>query len=654
MIKPTQLKKLLILLVLGLLSNLLIAQVQDTLAVDSVFQNKTPIAIDSVKIPVVDSLAVYYFRSSFDSLKISKLHPIDTSITYFQQYDQLTHHNKLYSTLSNIGLAAKNQVFSPTLPTGYNTQIETFKNYSFDNSQIKYLLQKQPFTEIFYIMGSKKEQNLQVTFSRDIIDNLTFGLHFELNNSPGSYKNNKSNDTRVYFTSQYQTSNKRYGIIANYLHNKLEMQENGGISSDSLFEQNLEADRRVIPVYLNEATNLVKKSGFYIEQYYNLLQPNSPRDSVQRKIDIGSISYAFQYERNQTIYEDSDTTDRDFYIGHLAPLDSTFTYDSVYQSKISNTIKWSSLGYYSNADDKHFYLFFGIRHEHLTQSFAYDSVDRIYNQLIPLAGMGVNIGRSFYLNIDAQLVTGDYNGGDYQIKGILNQYLGRKERNAGRFTASLSLINKTPDWYFNEYNSNYYRWKNNFKKEQYSILEANYNYRRITMGGKFYTVVNYTYFNDSMQPMQLDKGETVMQLYVEGSIPWKSVGVNTRWVYQETSQPNVMRMPKLTGTMDLYFQHQIFKKAATIKTGFQITYFTSYFADAYMPELRTFYLQNKQEIGDYVYVDYYLTLVVKRARMFFKIAHLNGYLGDYRYYSAPNYPSRDARFYFGVNWRFHD
>ncbi len=609
--------------------------------------------VDSASLLPVDSLAVFYFVKSFDNLKLNHVYPIDTSITYFQQYDQLTYQNKLYSTLSNIGLAAKNQVFSPSLPIGYSTDIETFKNYSLDNNQVKYLLQKQPFTEIFYIMGSKKEQNLQVTFSRDIIEDLTFGLHFELNNSPGPYKNNKSNDTRVYFTSQYQTKNKRYGILANYLHNKLEMQENGGISADSLFEQNLEPDRRVIPVYLENASNLVKKSGFYVEQYFNLLKPDSPLDSIHHKIDIGSLSYAFQYERNQSIYEDSDSLSG-FYIGHLAPLDSTSTLDSVYQSNISNTIKWSSLGYYDNADDKHFHLYFGITHQYLRQSFAYDSVDRIYNQLIPIAGMGINIGRSFYLNVDAKLVTGEYNGGDYQINGTLRQFLGRKERNIGQFEASLQLINKTPDWYFNEYNSNYYRWKNDFKKEQYSILEAKYIYRQVKVGGKFHTIVNYTYFNDSMQPTQLNNGETVMQLYFEGSIPWKSVGINTRVVYQETSQPNVMRMPKLTGTADLYFQHSIFKSAATVKTGFQVTYFTDYYADAYMPELRVFYLQDKQKIGDYVYIDYYVTLVVKRARMFFKIAHLNGYLGDYRYYSAPNYPSRDARFYFGVNWRFHD
>ncbi len=608
---------------------------------------------DSDTLPEIDSTKVVYFESSFDNLKLGKIYPIDTSITYFQQYDPLTYHNKLYSTLSNIGLAAKNQVFSPTLSSGYNLEYLSFKNYIFDNKQVKYYHQLQPFTEIFYVMGSKKEQNLKVKFTRQLFKGFTLGMQFGLNNSPGPYKNSKTNDTRVFFTGLYQTPNKRYGILANYLHNKLEMQENGGITNDTLFEEDLEKDRRVIPVYLDNASNLVKKSGFYIEQYFNLQKPEREHDSSNRKINVGSISYTFQYQRNQLVYTDPDGLS-DFYIGHSAPIDSASTYDSIYQENISNGIKWSSLTYSETADDKRFYLYFGLKQNQIRQSYAYDSVDEKYNQLISSGGLGINIGNSFYLNVNAEYTTGNYNGGDFKINGVLNQFLGKKVRNAGQLEASFTLLNKTPDWYFNKYKSNFYRWENDLKKEKYTILDANYSYRNITAGGKFFTVENYTYLDDSIRPSQIEKAETVMQLYIDGTISWKSLGMNARAVYQETSQPNIIRLPKLSGTADIYFKHTIFKKAATLKTGFQLTYFTAYYADAYMPALRLFYLQNDKKIGDYVFVDYYLTLVVKRARMFFKLAHVNGYFGDYRYYSAPSYPARDARFYFGIDWRFHD
>jgi hypothetical protein len=73
-----------------------------------------------------------------------------------------------------------------------------------------------------------------------------------------------------------------------------------------------------------------------------------------------------------------------------------------------------------------------------------------------------------------------------------------------------------------------------------------------------------------------------------------------------------------------------------------------------MPELRAFHIQNEKQIGNYLFADFYVTLQVKTARLFFKAANLTSYLGNYTYYLAPHYPARDARFYFGISWRFHD
>ena len=188
-------------------------------------------------------------------------------------------------------------------------------------------------------------------------------------------------------------------------------------------------------------------------------------------------------------------------------------------------------------------------------------------------------------------------------------------------------------------------------KENYKY---SYNFKQIKAGVKFLTINNYTYLTDSIRPAQLTKAETVMQFFAEGTIPIKKFGINTRIVYQTTSQPNTIRFPDLTGVMDIYFRTQIFKKAGTIQTGFQVTYFSEYYADAYMPSLRLFHIQNEKKIGNYPYLDVYLTLMVKSARMFVKMSHFNSYFGNYNYYLAPNYPARDARFSFGVSWRFHD
>jgi len=627
----------------------------DTNKVNNYFSEESVILNDSA-LSSADSLVVVYFKGNIENLKLNKYIIIDTNTYNFQRYNPLNVNNRMYSTLSNIGLAARNFVFSPNPSTSYELSSLAFKNYIYDRSSVKYYKPYVPYTELNYVMGSHREQNFSVIFTRRIFRGFTFGVDYALNFSPSDdspYLRSGSNNQRVFFTSQYYTKNKRYGLIASYLRNNIQVEENGGIISDSIFENDIETDRRLIAVNLMKANNSVKQSNFFIEQYFNLLSPKNKKDSIKRKIDLGSITYSFSYLKNQMIFTDGNPA-TPFYLGHSAPLDTISTYDSLYQDEYKNTLRWSNIGYHDDPTSKLFYLFAGVSHSYIKQMLPYDSVSTTYSQISTFGGLAFNFGRSFHLDADANLVFGGYNNGDFAINSILQQYLGNEDRNIGYLKFGLNLINRTPAWYFNNYQSNLYRWTNELKKEKQLIISGSYNYKQFSVGAKFFTIENYTYLDDSVKPKQINKGETILQITAEGTIPINKFGVNTRVVYQTTSQPNVIRFPTVTGVLDIYFRTSIFKKAAILQTGFQFTYFTDYYADAYMPELRLFYLQNEKKIGNYPYADFYVTLMVKRARLFFRAAHFNGYFGDYRYYLAPSYPAQDARFYFGASWRFHD
>jgi len=607
----------------------------------------------------IDSTNVYYFAGSIDSLKMENLRTLDTSTLYFHQYDPLFKYNGLYSTLSNIGLAQKNLVFTPTQSIGYFMQNQSFEKYIYKNSQVKYYKQYIPYTEAEYVFGAKKEQNFKIIFSRELFKRFTFGVEFALNNSPGIYTNSKADDKRVFFTSQWYTKNKRYGIIANYLNNRLIVEENGGITYDSVFEDNLYPDRGIIPVNLTTATNTIKQSGFFIEQYFNLLKPEN--DSSIRKIDVGSLSYSFHYQRNQMLYEDNSGYSS-FYLGNSLPLDSTGTFDSVYQERIRNRIRWSSIGYNDDPNNQVFNIYFGLIHDYIQEqlpnyadtSIQLQDLNSSFSQLTAFGGIGLNVLKIFRLNAYAEYVLSEENENDFKLTATLDQTLGSQQKNIGSIHAGFTLLTRSPSWYYQKYNSNYYRWALNLKKENYMILFGEYRYKKMEAGVRFTTLGNYTYFNDSIYPMQLDKAATLLQLYFNGTIPLKKFGINTRLVYQTTSTPDIVRIPLFTGTMDIFFKSPLFKKAAILQTGFQLTYFSSFYANAYMPAIRDFYIQNLTKIGDYVYADVYLTLQIKQARIFAKYAHFNALFSASDYYMAPHYPDRDARFYIGINWRFHN
>ncbi len=623
-----------------------------TMRSDSILREKSPKkTLPDTTLTAADSASVWYFFNTTDSLREGKLHFIDTTLTSFHLYDPLTKNYAMYSTLSNIGLAQESRVFLPPVYSGFLMNNLPFNKYLITNNQVKYYKQFIPFTELWYVMGEKKEQDLAVTFSRHITKVFSFGLKILMFNSPGAYLNSKSDIKSVYFTGQYYTPDKRYGVIANYLHNKLLLEENGGITNDSIFENNLETDRRVIPVNLTTAKNMIKESGFYIEQYYNLLKPEKKTNKYKRKIDAGHISYAIRYQRNQMLYTDKEPLS-DFYKPYAPPLDSINTYDSVYQSLLQNQFKWSSLGYDEDKLSRFFHLYFGINYDHLENLLPHDSTKAVYDQLIPFGGIAINIRKYTYFEGQAKMVLGDYNGGDFALDAQLTQFLGSSLRNIGKFHFRLQLINRTPAWYFTKYQSNRFRWNLHLQKENLMILDGAYIYKGINAGLHLYTLTNYTYFNDSVFPTQITSTVNVVQLYVKGTLSIGKFGADGKLVYQKSGRSSLIHLPDFTGTVNLFYRTSAFKNAATFQGGLQLTYFTSYLADAYMPALRNFYLQNRTETGNYLYADAYLTLKIQRARIFLKSSNFTGYFEGWHYFNAPHYPSRDPRFSFGVSWKF--
>ncbi len=601
-----------------------------------------------------DSTSVYYFSGSLDSLKAGNLVYVDTTLTYFHQYSPIDTKNKMYNTLSNVGLASYNRVFTPAANVGYEMKSHVFAPYMCYNNQVRYYKLMRPFTELQYVMGPKKEQSLGVTFARKMSKQFTFGVDLYLVNSPSLYANSKSDNKYVYFTSRYHTKNNRYAIIGNYLHNKVIVRENGGITVDSLFNLNLEKDRSVIPVALKTGRNLERSSGFYIGQYFNLQKPGMRKDSTPRKLAGGSISYSFQYQRNQMVYTYQETADTLFYENFPTVFDTVNTYDSVFQLRIRNRLLWSSLAYNEDKLSKVFRAYFGANYDHIAQRLPYDSVKYFNNQLIPFGGIALKLFKRSFLNASAEMVLGGYNGGDLKIEGSLLQYLGSVEKNIGQLYFNVLFVNRKPAWYFSEYSSNRFNWNLSLQKERIFSFTGEYRYKTIRTGATFRSLGNYTYFDDSVLPRQAANPGSVMQLYVSGTIPLHYFGINLRAVYQTTSMAAFLHLPLLTGKMDLFFKKWIFKGAAHLQTGFQLSYYTSYYADAYMPELRAFYTQHEKKIGDYLYLDAYASMKIKSFRFFLQGKNLLGFFGNNYYYNSPGYPAADGGFYLGVSWKLYN
>lgn len=642
---------------------------------------KKPITIPAKSI---DSTFVTYNAYPFDSIYLTASKVIDTSIFHASDHEILEREHTIYSTLSNTGLAHKSMRFNYLHQVGFDMTLPAFAAYMQNESNIVSYQSVLPYSELRYVMtAGDKEQHLNVKFGRQFSHNLFVSFAFNTDYSPGLFKNNKSINNYFWVNAHYLTDNKRYGAMAYWYRNKLEMGENGGIVNDEDYSSHTESDNSVINVNLNSATNFVISSGAGIEQFFNLLPqkkqvkattpptvdsitadtlllrdslPNVPQAQTKtRKFTLGRLCHSFSYLNNKLYYNEASPG-----VAFYQPFDTLFNItkstDSTTVRAIRNTLKWNSLGYQKYNDDIPFYLYAGVTHgfykvKHFDYLEGETLLAKNYNQLSVNGGIIINLFKSTRITGQGELVTLGYQIGDFDIKGQWKQFLGTSAKNYGQATFDVELKRQSANWFEEHYASNHFRWDNDFNAATYLTLNLKYCYKQYCIGVKQTSISNLIYFGTDARPAQFSGLFSIREAYLSF---YQSLGrfeLEGVASLQKSSNEEVVHLPLLLGQLKFGYSQPIFHKAATLHPSLTVRYFTKYYADAYMPATRTFYLQNEVQIGNFPFIDLAIALQVKKANIY--VAYSNMFLltGNYNSFIAPHYPMRDSRIFIGVNWR---
>ena len=610
---------------------------------------------------ITDSTNVKYFTKNLNNLTLGSIYTWDTTTLLTSFYDKLEDPYKIYQTLSNSGLAHKDINFTFPCKLGFNTEHPSFSSYLHTLDNIKFPITLQPFTNITYMMGDKKEQHLDVLFCREFLPRFFITLNYDIDFSPGLYKRSKSQNSFFNGNFRYNTKNERYGISGYYFHDKINTQENGGIVDDNTFIKDLESDKSIISVNITNATNLIKSSGFALDQYFNILSPNikDTRDTTYKKnkIGIGRINHHFSYQNNKYVYDDSNPLSY-FYQNFDPVIDSTRTFDSIHFYNIKNVIYWNTLGYKKHNDDIPFYLTLGLEHNYTHHAGYYDYItqERFNKQnlsnLRVNAGIIINILKSTRITANTQIITTGYQAGDFFIEGQWKQFLGTSRKNFGVLKFDVNFNRQSADWFEEYYYSNNFRWDNDFKPSTSLLLHGSYELPFLEIGIKHTNINNYIYFGTDARPQQHSENIGVSSLYTTFCVNLNRLEF-IGFASLQTTNTDVIHIPTFQGKIKLAYNITLVKNISSMQPSIAVNYFTKYYADAYMPALRTFYLQNDVEVGNFPYIDLCVTFKIKRANIFVQYTNMYSLTKYNAYFTTPHYPMRDSRFCLGVNWRLY-
>ncbi len=563
----------------------------------------------------------------------------DTSMNLFSEYDAVLNQTFAYSTLGNLGSSHRMLDYESN-PFGFRFKDVPLSQYLITKNNINIYKPTSPYTRIYYITGSGKLQHLGGNHAQKI-KNLTIGINFGIINSLGIYQHQKTNLSGASVYTNYKTANNRYEATLVYYFNKINLQENGGLANDSLFDNNVETYRAGMPVNIEKAQNKIVDNNLFFTHYYNFSKSN---DTINNFFNWGSIVHTVDFSKGKWIYSEEEidsTTANIFY------RDSLNTLDSLGYLLISNNLEWRN-NFCFNKKTRKLYANMGINHQFINVGDY--KLSHTYQNIL--------LNASLYFTWDS-IINARYKM-NYMLSGYgkngyeqtLNFSYKIKSNNSLNFEF-LNRINP-PSYFVNNYHSNYYEWQNYFKPTHETKIGLIFSTKFSEIGIEALNVKNYIYFSKNFVPTLYDENINIYRTWASINLKWKVLNSQTKLTYHKNNADSILMFPEYTIRERLFFIFPMFHNAMIANAGFDLYYIPKFKSTYYSPSLFNFYVKNDKEIGNYVYVDLFAGFKVKRFNFFVKLINAPKGLLPYNYYTTPNYPLPDRQFRIGFSWRFYD
>lgn len=595
--------------------------------------------------------------------------PFDTVFSLFNRYRLADRYSPLNATLGSYGLPFYqlnffDRITDPDkfLYSYYYPLMYQPERYIFMNTQV-------PFTELVWSFGGTREiaeQTFRVRHSQNVNRFLNFGLIYDIVYNLGQYSYQRADDND--FTLYGSYTGERYKAYFAAGLNKLTSNENGGIPDESQLSS-LETNNVAVNLGgLNKAVSDLRNRNILLVQRYTVGTGQRPAaDSMQIAEPkgfrlSGTFTHIFNIDGNRRTYSDNSPLSG-FYDSIYTSRNITF--DSLYARNIKNTVRFD----FATDETRKFRLGggAGIRNELIRYSQIIPTHDTLiadtavwqrHNNVL-IGKLYNNIGDKFRWTATGELFLSGYRAGDFNLDGVVSKSFGWKKGHAS-WDINGSIANRQPSFWYEQWGSNHFEWRNNINKEFRIDIGTRFSYpaRNAEIRVNYAIIDNYTDFDTLAFPSQHTGGLSVASLYVRKNLRAWKFHLDTDLLIQKSSNSEILDLPLASVRSTGYFEHlfNFIKTNGQLNTqiGAEVLYHTPYYAYAYMPATGRFYRQEEEQTGNYPFINVFLNLKLRRTRIFLMFDHVNSGFMGYDYYMVPAYPMNVRMFRYGIAWTFYD
>lgn len=397
-------------------------------------------------------------------------------------------------------------------------------------------------------------------------------------------------------------------------------------------------------------------------------------------VPVTSFIHTFDYENYERIYQ-AYRSPKDYYANkYYSNMEgSRFTGDSIYDATkhmmLKNTFgigllegfnKWAKAGI--NIFATHELRQFDMPQTETGSNIGY--MARWTEHNVSAGGrLAKTQGKTLHYNLQAEtwLIGEDAGQLKVDFSTDLNfPFLG----DTVRLAANGYLHRLNPTFYERHYHSKHMWWDNSLDMMHRLKAEGVFAYDKTntTLRVAIEEIQNYTYFgmdytyvpgtgvkmlsakvNQSSEILNILTAQIDQKLNL-GPLHWDNIVT-----FQSSSNANLLPLPTLNVFSNLYLKF-VYAKVLSVELGGAATYFTSYDAPDYVPQIGQFAVHsnssNKVSIGDFPIIDVYANLHLKHARFFVMMTNVAASSFNRKAFLTPHYPINRQVLKIGVSWNF--
>ncbi|MCC5916362.1 MAG: hypothetical protein JJU02_03450 [Cryomorphaceae bacterium] len=542
-------------------------------------------------------------------------------------------------------------------------------------SDFRYYTVRAPLVSARYLQGYERGQSFDVDARLSVHERLGYNIRFQRLNSIGLYNRQEAEFNNFSIGYHYRTENNRFRILGHFDSFSRRNSENGGIINPSGQLRDVQQQRDLVNVNLNNSRSNTRQRRFYTSMQYDLgyMKRDKPKLSDALQTDTADITEADSITiKNSVPANDSIASAEDSVHRTFTPI---FT--------LGSTIEYNRFSYVftGRANQDYFentYFDFSETYD----STSFETFDQKFyigsppvGNLRWMAGTGYEIATnrgmfftrpltSFYLFGKSEfdwkgfhiLGDGQFNYAGSQIGNFhLHGEIGFKV-NDFSISGQLDLSSIDPGIFYRFFSSNHFIWSNTgFSPVNHQSLGGKLGYKNwLEVETGYHLFQNYTTLNQSAIPEQFDGVSQLFQIIGHTTFePSKWFGWKNSLAFQVTDDPlGPIRVPDFQIRSLFYTNFKVYYKRLNFQPGIEVNYFSSYYAPDWMPATGMFHLQDETLIGNFPYFNFFVNFELKRAILFFKLENISqGFTSD-QYFAAPGYPLPDRVFRLGVKWDF--